>query len=236
MESFSYEVYCMNDHTRRQEGQALSRKSSWLRAAVFFGLGALLTILLLLPGCGSESQPGGTVAGKKDKTMKPQAPIPLAMEGGMTPGEAGKSGQVNKAPDSRPRIGTIGGMTQEELEAKAAESMAQMKKAQANNPPVIMGGMTQEQLEAKAQESAAQMKKVQKSNPGVIMGGMTQEQLEAKAAESMRQLESKRGGEIFPGITQQEAEEVAARGPRRAPSPQEMFPGATQEQLDAVRQ
>ena len=206
----------------------LSRRNVYLLVMVLVGLG---TVLFLLPGCGSDSKPDKEKVSTNTKPMKSQAALPLVL-GDKT--GAGSRGQARK-PSGSQRIEVMGGMTQEELEAKAAASLAEMKKAAKTRGP-IMGGMTQEQLEAKAEESRQQMEKARKTS--VIMGGMTQEQLEAKAEESRKRLELKGGGEIFPGITQRELEEMAARGreQRREPSPQEMFPGATQEQLDAARQ
>ena len=163
-------------------------------------------ILFLLSGCGSDSKPGGTAGGEKEKAAASaktgkQMPVPLVMEEEIAPGEAGKRSQAKKEPSTR-RIEVLRGMTKEELEAKAEESMAEMKKAQKFRGPVI--------------------------------GGMTQEDLEAKAEESRKRLELKGGGEIFPGITQQELERMAAQGQRREPTPmQEMFPGLTKEQVDA---
>jgi hypothetical protein len=189
---------------RGEDSQALSRKRMSLRVLFFVGIGAMiLTVFCLLPGCGSDSKPGSSVAGKEEKSSKSTKPgksqgvMPLVLE------EKTKSGNLGQAPKaSSQRIEVLPGMTQAELEAKAAESLVEMKKAAKTRGPIV--------------------------------GGMTQEQLEAKYAESQKMLHSKGGGEIFPGITQKELEEMASKGHVRQSTSVEILPGATQKQVDAA--
>ena len=192
----------LNRDIHGKEGRLLPRRSVWLWLLVV----TLGTAVFFLPGCGSDSKPGGALSAKKEKaatgakTGKLQGTMPLMMEG-TVPGDPRKMGQAPKAPNSQ-RIEVLDGMTLEELEARAVESQAQLEKARESHD--------------------------------VILDGMTQEQLEAKAAESQKRLESEGGGEIFPGITQQELEMRARQGQRHDPRPiQKVFPGITQEQMDA---
>jgi hypothetical protein len=165
----------------------------------------IFTISCLLSGCGSDSKPAAVAGGEKHQakaTAKPRKPVVPSA----LVVELGSPGSPGK--------------------------MGQIKKTPDSRGQVIFGGMSPQELEAKAADSLAQMHKAQKERRSVVLGGMTQEELEARAAESLRMLKSKPGGEIFPGITQQELETMARQKPNPG-STLETFPGATQDQVDA---
>jgi hypothetical protein len=170
----------------------------------FVGVLVIFTIFCLLPGCGSDSKPGAVAVGKKDQAKaaaKPRKP---------------------SAPSTL--VVELGG-------PGSPGKMGQINKAPDSQRHKIFDGMSPQQLEAKAAESVAQMHKARKENHSVVLDGMTQEELEARAAQSMQMLKSKSGGEIFPGITQQELEMMAKQKP--APGAVWTFPGATQDQVEA---
>lgn len=102
---------------------------------VALGLGTvMLTVLFLLPGCGSESTPEGTVKGKtatSAKAVKPSVAVPLKTDKQVTGPERVKE--------------VFPGVTQEEMEARAAADRA---KHDLLNPEVFPG-VTREQLDAK---------------------------------------------------------------------------------------
>ena len=136
-----------------QTVRALSRKRLWLRTMVLAGLGALvLTVLCLLPGCGSDSTPGGAVKGKNAKAAgagakKSAAVTPLLTDKeGMDPGARKIAKQP---PDSQQNEVSPPGMTLEELKAKTAEQTA----AYYNRDPNLIEvspGMTLRQVKANA--------------------------------------------------------------------------------------
>ena len=135
----------INRPTHGAEGQAFSRKLIWLRLLVLVGLGAMvLAIFCILPGCGSDSNPGGAVKGKDEKTAKssvkviPRREILLYKESkvkeyptgsgsprievlpGVTQGELDARGAVDRKKFDSPRIKVLPGVTQGELDARQA--------------------------------------------------------------------------------------------------------------------
>ena len=96
-------VTLSNHAGQREEGQKTARKRICSRLLVLVGLGAMvLTVLSFLPGCGSDSTPGGSVKGKTAKPaaraegVKPQTPAALMLDqAGTVPGK------VKKQPDSQ---------------------------------------------------------------------------------------------------------------------------------------
>lgn len=162
-----------------EEGRNSARTHIGSRLLVLVGLGAMVfTVLSCLPGCGSDSTPGGSVKGKNAKPaaraegVKPQVPSTLLMDqAGTVPGK------MKKQPDSQ-RMEVFPGVTREELEARLAES----RKNHAAMRPEVLPGITQEQLDARL----AQSRKNHLAMRQEVLPGITQEQLGAKLAESRK--------------------------------------------------
>ena len=160
-----------------KEGRALFRNRIWLRILVLAGLGAMvLTVLCLLPGCGSDSTPGGSVKGENAKTAglgakKSVAVTPLLIDKDET--GPGKMGTIKQQPKSN-FVEPIPGVTQEKLEARAAAD----RKILESPDTEVFPGVTQAQLEARL----AADKKSFDPKTAEVFPGMTQAQLEAQNA------------------------------------------------------
>jgi hypothetical protein len=143
------------------------------------GLGAMmLTVLGFLPGCGSDSAPGGSVKGKNAKpaaraeAAKPRSPgAPLIDLEGTVPGK------IKKQPDSQHKE-VLPGITQEALDAKLAEA----RQKHLARGQEVFPGITQEALEAKLAESRQRHLSLGQE----VFPGITQKELEAKLAEARR--------------------------------------------------
>jgi hypothetical protein len=214
----------------RRTGRKPSRIRIWSRILVLAGLGTMvLTGLCLLPGCGSDSTPGGSVKGKDAKTAslgakKSGGAISLLADKDKEGMDPGKMGQIKPQPESR-RIEVFPGMTTDEMEAKAA---AEQKKFVAMDNEVAPG-ITKKELEAKI---AADREKFL-SQPQEIFPGITQEELKAKIAADREKFLSQ-PQEIFPGITQEELKaKIAADREKFLSQPQEIFRGITLAELKA---
>jgi hypothetical protein len=146
----------MSRSPQGEEGRAFSRKLMGLRILVLIGLGAMgLMIVSLLPGCGSDSNTGGSVSGKNEKTVKssktpkPQSVLPLLTDKeGIVRGERGKIKQKSELQHLQAFPGA--GVTMEQVRAKMAEDQKTF------DPRVVEAfpgsRMTQEQLRAKMAE------------------------------------------------------------------------------------
>jgi hypothetical protein len=171
----------MKKYTRRHESGAPARRSIWIKALAFVGLGALLTILFLLPGCGSDSNPKGAVSGKNDKTAarqdkKANAAVPLVLEQGMAKEEAGKTAGVKKLYDRNAEA--LPGGTREEWVARNAAAVEIAK-----SPGIeVMPGITREEMQAR---NAAAME-VAKSPGMEVMPGVTVEEMQARNAAALK--------------------------------------------------
>ena len=130
-----------------QEGQKSARKRTGSRVLVGIGLGAMmLTVLSFLPGCGSDSTPGGSAKGKnanpaaRAATAKPLTPGSLVLDQQGT-----GSGKIKKRPDSK-QMEVLPGITQEELDAKLEASRQKHLSLRGQE---VFPGITQEELDAK---------------------------------------------------------------------------------------
>lgn len=206
---------------QRQDGRALSRKRIWLRTLVLAGLGAMMVVtgLCLLPGCGSDSTPGGSVKGKDAKTVtspktkKMQGAISLLVDKEQT--GPGKTRTIKQRPEST-FVEPIPGVTQEELEARAAAD----RKIIESPDTEVFPGMTQRELEARmAADKASFDLKTAEVFPGT---GITQVQLEARlvADKSFDPMTA----EVLPGMTQAQLE--AQNANQRVPDKRELVPPA----------
>ena len=160
-----------------EEGQKPAKKRIGSRILVLASLGAMvLTVLGFLPGCGSDSTPGGAVKGKNAQTatraeaVKPQAPIVLLIDQ-----EGTVPGKVKKQPDSQ-RNEAFPGITQEALDAKVAESRQKHLAARQE----VFPGITQEALDAKVAASRQKHLAVRQE----VFPGITQDELDARVAAS----------------------------------------------------
>lgn len=172
-------MFCLSKtHSgQRQGGRALVRKRIWLRTLVLVGLGAMVVMgLCLLPGCGSDSTPGGSVKGKNAKIATSPKPEKMGGQIGLIiePEETGpgKIGKLKHQPESN-FIEPIPGVTQEEMEARAAADRKMLESPDTE----IFPGMTQGTLMAKlAADTTFDPKTAE------VFPGMTQAQLEAQNA------------------------------------------------------
>jgi hypothetical protein len=178
----------------------LSMKRYCLRILVFVGFGTvMLMICCFLPGCGSDSKIENSGVEKNKKVVVKTGknpPIKLLSD----QKENVMQGMEQKR--MKDEIFPGAGITQQELEAKAAADQEKFK-SQRNK---MFPGITQEELEAKA---AADQEKF-KSQRNKMFPGITQQELEAKAAADQEKFKSQRN-KMFPGITQGELEARAAR-------------------------
>ena len=137
----------LSNHAAQVEaGQKPAPKRIWPRLLAGVGLGAMvLTVLSFLPGCGSDSTPGGSVKGKNAKPaaraegVKPQPPVALLVDqAGTVPGK------VKQQPDFKFNE-VFPGVTREALEAKLAES----RKNHLAVRQEVFPGITQADLDAR---------------------------------------------------------------------------------------
>ena len=137
--------------------------------------------------------------------MKTQAPSPIVLE---------VKGPVQAKTASNSKQILVGGMTQEELEAKARKWMEELRKSQRTRGPMV-GGMTMEQIETKARESQKEMEA--KAATRYLIPGKTQTDIEQMAAQSQEQVKGPQGV----GGTQ---EQMDAAYNTQVPSFQKMAP------------
>ncbi len=176
----------MKKSTRRHEGGAPARRSIWLKALPFAGLGALLTILFLLPGCGSDSNPTGAVMGKNDKTAarqdkKATAAVPLVLEQGMAkePPEdltAKNAAALEIAKSANLEI--FPGITKKEMDARNAQALEIAKSSHLE----ILPGITREEMDARNAQAA----EIAKSSHLEILPGITKEEMDARNAAALK--------------------------------------------------
>jgi len=203
---------------QRKGGRALFRKRIWLRILVLAGLGAMvLTVLCLFPGCGSDSTPEGSVKGKNAQTAtspKPQKmPGPISLLGDKEETGPGKMGKIQQQPESN-FVEPIPGVTQEELEARAAAD----RKILDSPDTEVFPGMTQAELEARlAADTGFDPKTAE------VFPGMTQAELEVRLAADTSF--DPKTAEVFPGMTQAQLEAHNARQEVK-PDNRELFPPA----------
>jgi hypothetical protein len=201
-----------------EDGQKPARKRIGSRLMVGVGLGAMvLTALVFLPGCGSDSTPGGSVKGKNAKpAASAEAPKPLAPGALLIDQQGTGPGKVKKRPDSK-QMEVLPGITQEALDAKLEES----RKKHLSTPQEVLPGITQEELDAKLAES----RQKHLSTPQEVFPGITKKALEAKLAESREKHLSLRNQEVLPGITQEALDAKLAESREKHDPRQMMLPG-----------
>jgi len=156
------------------------------------------------------------VKGKNTKTAtaskpeKSQGQISLLMEDETGPGKIGK---IKLKPESN-FVEPIPGVTQEDLEARAAAERKMIESPEAE----IYPGITQGALTAKlAAEQSFDLKTAE------VLPGMTQAQLEAKHAAEKATFDPKTA-EVIPGMTQAQVEAKSAN--QRNPDKRELVPPA----------
>ncbi len=189
-----------------------SKNGFWLKPLLITCLGAMvLSILCLLPGCGSEG-------GKKDKTaasakgVKPLTKMPLTNFNG---------GTVKREP-LPPTTEVYPGLTVREVEERMVEAR---KRAEAPDYQVFPG-ITKSELDAKI--SAQQRTAPEKTE---IFPGLTKQELDARMAAHL----SRSGNDGLPaGITKEELNAKLEEDRQRRESPShEVMPGLTKAELDA---
>ncbi len=127
--------------------QALSRKCRWLRTLIPVGLGAMvLSVLFLLPGCGSDSNSGGSLKGKNEKTIASGKATKMQGVNQLLTDKQGEMGKVAHKSDSQ-CLEVFPGITQAELEAKVAADRARIDPK--HNEAFPGSGMTVAEMEAK---------------------------------------------------------------------------------------
>jgi hypothetical protein len=167
----------------------------------------MVSMLCLLPGCGSDNAGKGGASVKQEKTAKDAKSKDIRP---ITTLLSDKEGTAPPAPNA-PNL--PGNLSREKMEAniKATEKAMQDPKRQ------VVPGVTLENLEAK--KEAAQKSLDPKRE---ILPGMTLEQFNAKLIE-----EQKRGGpgSVF-GLTQEQlkAKTMEARQAQEGQRPEQAFP------------
>lgn len=189
----------MDEQTRRQGDRAIPRRCIWLRASVFFGLGALLMLFFLLPGCGSDSQPVKSEKTAAHKGSGSQASVPLLLDN-QDPHRAIGKGAVAKEPARKTVVPPD--ISKEELDRRSAEAQKI-----AESPGVqVMPGITREEMDrrnAEAQKIA--------ETPGLeIMPGVTKEEMARRTAEA-----EKSAPPWFVRKLTQESDQAVAQPPAR---------------------
>lgn len=161
---------------QRKGGRALFRKRVWLRTLVLAGLGAMvLTGLCLLPGCGSDSTPGGSVKGKNaktatsPKTKNMQGPTSLLVDKEET--GPGKMGKIKHQPEAN-FVEPFPGVTKEELDA----GMEAAQKLLESPGHEIFPGMTKVELEARLEADRTSFD----PKTAEVYPGMTKAELDAR--------------------------------------------------------
>jgi hypothetical protein len=162
------------------------KKGTKFKVLVFVGLVMLLTMVLILSGCGSDSKPAKATGGKKGatnaKASNPQRVIPLL-----------GAQKIHKAP--KMSINAEGkevfaGLTREQFQAKVA---SQLKNNDTANMQVFPG-VTVEQFKAKV---AADQNKSDLLWQNEIFPGVTREEMKARIAADLRNNDFK-GKEVMP--------------------------------------
>ena len=170
----------LSNHTGQVEaGQKPAGRRIGSKLLVLVGLGAMvLTVLSFLPGCGSDSTPGGSVKGKSAKpAARAEAVKPLSPGALLIDQEGTVPGKVKKQPDSK-QIEMFPGVTPEVLEARLAES----RKKYLSMRHEVFPGITQEELDARV--AASRQKYLSMRHE--VFPGITQEELDARVAASLQ--------------------------------------------------
>jgi hypothetical protein len=168
-----------NNTAQMGKGQRFARKHICSKLLLFVGLGAMVLMVMgLLPGCGSDSTPGGSVKGKNAKQDVSAESVKLAAPMEVLIDQKGTvAGKVKKQPDVK-RIEVVPQMSMEELGAKIAANAAMHDPKRME--PYPGGGITHEEMKAKIAANAAMHDpKRMDPYPG---GGITHEEMKAKIA------------------------------------------------------
>jgi hypothetical protein len=205
---------------QRKGGGALVRKRIWLRTLVLAGLGAMgVTVLCLLPGCGSDSTPGGSVKGKNAATAT--SPKPKKMQGSISllvdkeETGPGKMGTIKHQPEAN-LVEPIPGVTREEMEAKAAAE----RKIFESPDSEVFPGMTK----AKWDERIEAERKSFDPKTAEVFPGMTKAQWDDRLEAERKNFDPKKAA-VFPGMTKAKLEAQNAKQ-KVKPDDRELFPPA----------
>lgn len=200
---------CMEQH-KHSVGKRLVSKG-----LVLVGLGTMmLAVCFLLPGCGSESTPVGSVKGKDAKTSSTPA-VTRSQAGAMlVVGDKGASGAgepagIKKQPERNSL--PMGGISREEMDARNAAAV----KAGRSMNIEVMRGVTLEEMEAR---NAAAIKAARSMNIEV-MPGVTLEEMKQRNAAAVKFAQSA-NIEVIPGVTLEEMKKrnaAAANAPKMPP-------------------
>jgi hypothetical protein len=206
----NFKTYASNQSIEKG-GQEIISRSFWLRLLVPVGLGAMmLAVFCLLPGCGSESPPKKEKAAKSSGGKKMDTVLPMLVdkpEAGTgqakglqtfdkVPGMPTEEEFKAKAAKARsdwerrsPKMEILPGITQEQIDAKLAESRKRNPKLE------VLPGLTQEQAEAKLAEARKRAPSKVEIAPGV-----TEEHLKQKAdqARQRQEVEGLRPEQVLP--------------------------------------
>ncbi len=165
----------------------------------------VLSILCLLPGCGSDSTPKEA---KKEKTAKGAGVKDMRTITSLLTDKEGKTPQVQQSE------GNPFNLTLEEMEAKRKAA----EKAMLDPKREVFQGLTVEQLDAK-KEAARRVDPKREVFPG-----MTLDQYNAKLIEGQQRQAS---NEILPGITMEQMKAKAAEAKQhqeaQGKSPEQVF-------------
>ena len=164
----------MTNYTKDKEDRVLPAKVTCLRARGLLGLGAMLSILCLLLGCGSDSKQSGSVSGKKEKTAKSSnAASNAAGTVNMMVDTNTGPGKINKEPIARDvEVYPGAGVTAQEAEERVAADRQRTESPTFEALP----GVTRAELDARI---AADRKR--RELPTVeVLPGVTRAELECQ--------------------------------------------------------
>jgi hypothetical protein len=173
-----------NNYPTREDG--LCKNAKFIRFRRIWILAGLAAIILsgslFLPGCGSESKPGGMVSEKKEKEsasakkITPQMATPLVREIGKALGQTGQVTNLQEQFNGDVKV--LPGVTKEEMDRRNTEAMKL-----ANMPGrEVMPGITKAELDRRNAEAV----KIANSPGAEVMPGVTKEEMDRRNAEALK--------------------------------------------------
>ncbi len=183
-----------------KKSQDLYKNKPWLTFLVLVTFGTMvLAVCSLLPGCGSDSTPGGSVKGKNAKTVAKSNPTKTQGTSKLLLDEETKTidnATIKHHPEYQ-RLETSLGVTLEELDARIEAD----RKLSVDPDAEVFPGMTRGELYARAEAD----RKLSEDPDIEVFPGITRRELHARQAEHLRSFDPKTE-EVVPGVTRAQVE------------------------------
>jgi hypothetical protein len=193
----SKNVFITNLFSHREKGPMPPKKCVLSDYLILVGLGLML---VLLPGCGSGSNPA---AKKQEKAAKsavaPKSPTAVSLLNDKVVEEGSEVTAKTEKRSGSQRIEVVPGFTQAELESKYAPLQKKYEEYKKNME--VAPGITQSEVEAR---QALLRKKYEDYRANMeVAPGITQRDMDVRQSELRKKFEQA-DTEIAPGLTQEQ--------------------------------